>query len=79
MSDEGGAWRTCAKWGVEAPHTDRSETAGWHTRMSSRLAGKGVCACLCAGFQHPALAVASILTGGDAVDSAAIKRGADDK
>jgi hypothetical protein len=31
--------------------------------MSSRLAGKGACACLCAGFQHPASAVASEAPG----------------
>jgi hypothetical protein len=32
--------------------------AGWHARMSSRLAGKGACACRETGFQHPASAVA---------------------
>ena len=41
-------------------HTARSPIleAGWHARMSSRLADKGACACVCAGFQHPASAVA---------------------
>lgn len=36
----------------------RHSEAGWHARMSSRLAGKGACACHLSGFQHPASAVA---------------------
>jgi len=46
---------------VETPTDElgrRISEAGWHTRMSSRLAGKGVCACHLSGFQHPASAVA---------------------
>jgi hypothetical protein len=62
-----GAWKPLTQTG--------RFSAGWHTRMSNRLAGKGVCACLCAGFQHPASAVASNSAGGDAASSAPDMRG----
>ena len=46
---------------METPTEDPGRfAAGWHTRMSSRPAGKGVCAYLRLGFQHPASAVASV-------------------
>jgi hypothetical protein len=50
---------------VETPTMRRSQetAAGWHARMSSRLAGKGACALCIAGFptsgfdRRPALKV----------------------
>jgi hypothetical protein len=48
-------------WGVETPSCQLGHDfvgAGWHARMSSRLAGKGACACRKTSFQHPASAAA---------------------
>jgi hypothetical protein len=40
------------RWGVETPayRPVANLEAGWHARMSSRLAGKGACACVYARF-----------------------------
>lgn len=40
--------RDTREWGMETPFwkaRSRNSAAGWHARMSSRLAGKGACAC----------------------------------
>lgn len=45
------------EWGFETPTEEpvaEKSGAGWHARMSNRLAGKGACALLRLGFEHPA-------------------------
>lgn len=46
--------RNTREWGVEtslSQHLGRV-SAGWHARMSSRLAGKGACALCCASVSN---------------------------